>query len=71
MLVLSRKKNESIRIGDEIEVIVLEVSKNRVRLGFRCPAHIAISRKELQSLPADITLDLSDLESQRLELACA
>jgi carbon storage regulator len=47
MLVLSRKKQESIRIGDDIEVVVLEVARNRVRLGFRCPPHVSITRSEL------------------------
>jgi len=49
MLVLSRKKQESIRIGDNIEVIVLEVTKNRVRLGFRCPDHVSITRSEIRN----------------------
>jgi len=47
MLVLSRKKQESIFIGDEIEVIVLEIAENRVRLGFRCPGHISVAREEI------------------------
>jgi carbon storage regulator len=47
MLVLSRKKQESIRIGDDIEVVVLEVARNRVRLGFRCPPNVSITRNEL------------------------
>jgi len=48
MLVLTRKKQESIRIGDDIEVVVLDVGRNRVRLGIRCPSHISIRRQELE-----------------------
>lgn len=47
MLVLSRKKLESIRIADQIEVVVLDIGRNRVRLGFKCPPHISIKREEL------------------------
>jgi carbon storage regulator len=47
MLVLSRKKQEVIRIGDNIEVLVIEVGRNRVRLGFRCPGDVSIARAEL------------------------
>lgn len=46
MLVLTRKLNESVCIGDDIEVVVLEAKGNRVRLGFRAPAHISIRRPE-------------------------
>lgn len=47
MLVLSRKTNESIRIADNIEVVVLEVKHGKVRLGFRCPNDVSILRKEV------------------------
>lgn len=47
MLVLSRKTNESIRIADNIEVVVLEVKHGKVRLGFRCPDDVSILRKEV------------------------
>lgn len=47
MLVLSRKQTESIRIGDDIEVVVLRIASNRVRLGFRCPSDVPITRGEI------------------------
>lgn len=47
MLVLSRKTSESIRIADNIEVVVLEVKHGKVRLGFRCPDDVSILRKEV------------------------
>ena len=47
MLVLSRKTSESIQIADSIEVTVLEVQGNRVRLGISAPANIVIRRSEL------------------------
>lgn len=47
MLVLTRKVNQSIVIGDEIEVIVLEVRGEQVRLGIRAPRDVAVHRKEI------------------------
>lgn len=47
MLVLSRKPGERIVIGDGIEVMVLEVRGDRVRLGFTAPKDVAIHRQEV------------------------
>jgi carbon storage regulator len=47
MLVLTRKTNESIRIGDEIRVTVLEVRGNRVRIGIDAPQDVQIARAEV------------------------
>jgi carbon storage regulator len=47
MLVLSRKPKEVIRIGDDIEVVVLEVHGDRVKLGFTAPAEVPIHRGEV------------------------
>jgi carbon storage regulator len=47
MLVLSRKVNESIRIGQTIEVMVLETHGDRVKLGFIGPPDVAIHREEV------------------------
>jgi carbon storage regulator len=47
MLVLSRKQHESVMIGLEVEVIVLEVSGDRVKLGFRAPPEVTIHRREV------------------------
>jgi carbon storage regulator len=47
MLVLTRKVNQSIVIDDEIEVVVLEVRGEQVRLGVRAPKSIAVHRKEV------------------------
>jgi carbon storage regulator len=61
MLVLSRKPNESIRIADNIEVVVLEVKHGKVRLGFRCPDGVSILRKEVYDRQAaDESLTLMD-----------
>jgi len=48
MLVLSRKRGERVRIGDNIEVVVLAISGSRVKLGFSGPPDIWIRRDELE-----------------------
>ncbi len=48
MLVLSRKKNESIVIGDDISIRVVAVRGNRVRIAIDAPEHIRIRRGELE-----------------------
>lgn len=50
MLVLSRKKGEQIRIGDDIVITVQRMSGNRVSLGIEAPAKCRITRGELLSL---------------------
>lgn len=47
MLVLSRKEGEAIRIGDDVEIIVTEISSNRVKIGIRSPKNIPVYREEL------------------------
>jgi carbon storage regulator len=47
MLVLSRKPNESIIIGDTIEVKVVEVRGEQVKLGITAPREISVHRKEI------------------------
>ncbi len=47
MLVLSRHKDESIIIGDNVEIIVVDVRGNKVRLGINAPTGIPVHRKEV------------------------
>lgn len=47
MLVLNRKRTEQIQIGDDIVITVLEISRNRVRLGIAAPVDVPVLRTEL------------------------
>lgn len=47
MLVLSRKKNERIRITDDITVVVVEIMHDKVRIGVEAPKEITIHRQEV------------------------
>jgi carbon storage regulator len=51
MLVLTRKKSETIFIDDNIEVKVLAINGNEVKLGFSAPRRVTIRRQELMSTP--------------------
>ena len=47
MLVLSRQKDESIVIGDDVEITIVDVRGDKVRLGITAPKHISVHRKEI------------------------
>jgi carbon storage regulator len=47
MLVLTRKPNQSIMIGDDIEVSVLAVKGEKVRIGIQAPREVPVFRKEV------------------------
>jgi carbon storage regulator len=47
MLVLTRKRNQSIMIGDDIEVSVLSIANEKVRLGIQASRDIPVFRKEV------------------------
>jgi carbon storage regulator len=47
MLVLSRQRDETIMIGDDIEITVVDIRGDKVRLGITAPTKIAVHRKEV------------------------
>ena len=49
MLILSRKIDEGIAIGDDVEVYVLGILHNRVKIGVKAPNDTLVLRKELQN----------------------
>lgn len=51
MLILTRKKNETIHIGEGIAVTVIRVSGNKVRLGVSAPRDLRVMRIELDAAP--------------------
>ena len=64
MLILTRKVGETLSIGDNIEVTVLEVRGGQVRVGVNAPRDVVVNRKEILTRlkPEADTTDLQDLE---------
>jgi carbon storage regulator len=58
MLVLSRRENEKIKLGDSIVLTVVKVAGDRVRLGIEAPKDVLILRGELDRRQAEMPLPL-------------
>lgn len=68
MLVLTRKTGEVIKIGDDIEVMVISVDGDQVKLGISAPKEVEVHRKEIYEAiqaenneAANVSMDLFDL----------
>ena len=72
MLVISRKRGESIKVAEDIEITVISVDGHRVRLGIKAPRSIRVLRSELDASIAEsnqtavIKLQTSDTEILKL-----
>lgn len=62
MLVLTRKLGQSIMINDEIEIVVLEVRGEQVRLGIKAPRNVPVHRKEIFEQIHDENVAASDVD---------
>ena len=60
MLVLSRKKNEVIDIGNEISICVVDIRGDKVRLGIVAPKDVSVNRRE-------VTLAIAEMITKALE----
>ncbi|PCJ19054.1 MAG: carbon storage regulator [Candidatus Cloacimonadota bacterium] len=47
MLVLTRKKNQKIMIGDDIELTIVDIKNEQIKLGISAPRHVKVFRKEV------------------------
>jgi carbon storage regulator len=62
MLVLSRKPGESLMVGDDLEVVILEIRGNRIKIGFKGPPHIQVLRGEVYRRREDWMIALEHAE---------
>jgi carbon storage regulator len=67
MLVLTRKRNESIMIGDSVEVSIIEVKGDQVKLGIKAPRDIKVHRKEVYLAIQKENIDASKSSIERIE----
>ena len=63
MLVLSRKSNETIKIGDDIEIRILEVKGDTVRIGIEAPKSVDILRGELVLSVSELNTEATTLDA--------
>lgn len=67
MLVLSRKTDESIRIGRDVEIMVVEIRGDKVRLGVNAPSHVPVHRSEVaDAIERDGRLNLPAMAEWKL-----
>ena len=59
MLVLSRKTDEAIQIGDDIRIVILDIDSDRIRIGIDAPRSMRIYREELLQETADLNKEAS------------
>ncbi|BCN32557.1 carbon storage regulator CsrA [Anaeromicropila herbilytica] len=64
MLALSRKNNESIIIGNDIEITILEIKGDQVKIGINAPKSVSIYRKEIY-----LQIQESNREAAKSEIA--
>jgi len=66
MLVLSRQRDETIMIGDEVEITIVDIRGDKVRLGINAPRNIQVHRKEVYDA---ITRENEDASQMTLDPA--
>lgn len=67
MLVLSRKKNESIVINNDIRIVVVEIRGDKVRLGVEAPREVPVHRREVYEAIQRNLEDVDDAAPETLE----
>ena len=69
MLVLSRKKNEQIVIGDGIVITIVDIRGDKVRIGIEAPAHVPVHRHEVYLALQQAARTTSDAASNAVDEA--
>ncbi len=68
MLILSRKLEEAIWLGDNIKIKIMGIEKGTVKLGIEAPSDVTILREELKEAVADVNKQASSTRDQLHEL---
>lgn len=64
MLVLTRKKHQSIMIGDDIEIVVLEIRGEQVRLGIKAPKDVTVHRQEIYAQISEENIQAAQTQAE-------
>lgn len=70
MLIISRKPGESFYIGDNIEVVILDVQNDRIKVGIQAPDTIKIVRRELREIEKANRDSAGSTENMQLNDIC-
>jgi carbon storage regulator len=68
MLILSRKLEEAIWLGDNIKIKIMGIDKGTVKIGIEAPSDVTILREELKEAVADVNKQASNTTEQLFEL---
>jgi carbon storage regulator len=68
VLILTRKKGESIIIGDNIEISIVEVNGDQIKLGINAPRNVEVYRKEIYQVIKDQNSEASKTNINLFEL---
>lgn len=68
MLVLSRRIDEAIIIGDDVRIVVLDIDSDRIRIGIDAPKDMRIFREELLSQTADVNKEANKSPSININI---
>lgn len=66
-MILQRKKNQSIMIGDDVEIVITEIKGDHVKVGIKAPAQLSIFRKEIFEEIKSQNKAASTIESNTLD----
>ena len=65
MLVLSRKKDESIMVGDNIKLTIIEIRGDKVRLGIEAPRDVTVHREEIYKIVKKEKAEQDEIDAER------
>ena len=65
MLVLSRKKDESIMVGDNIKLTIIEIRGDKVRIGIEAPRDVTVHREEIYKIVKKEKAEQDEIDAER------
>jgi carbon storage regulator len=68
MLILTRKIDEAIRLGEDIRIVLVQIKGGQVRLGIECPPHVRVLREELYEAVRQENLKAVSSEPEQLAI---
>jgi len=71
MLVLSRQRDETIMLGDDVEITVVDIGGDKVRLGIEAPRHVRVHRKEVYEAIQSENAQAAQMGAEVLDRAAA